>query len=200
MKPMLILFDLGGVLFEYKKFLTTFSKEQKVDRDLILHTLGRYAKEANVGKITLRDVYLKCIEENDLKSDKNYDIELSWVKDLVKIETSYNFICEVSKKYDVGLLSNIFKHFVPLIIERNIIPNIEYKYKFLSCDIGLKKPDAEIYEHVNKKTALEPGKILFIDDFEENIQAAREHGWQTHLFSTEKPKDSVNTLSTKLFQ
>ena len=197
--PELILFDLGGVLFEYRNFFNTAAKELKIERNVILHTLGEYALEANLGKITLHEIYLKCIEENGFDIDKNYDITLSYVRDLERIVPSYNFLIRLSKKYNIGLLSNIFKGFVPLIIEREIIPNIDYKYKFLSCDIGLKKPDNEIYEYVNTKTGLNPNKIFFVDDYEENTEAARKHGWQVNTFLRETPEQSIEVLTKQLF-
>ena len=194
-KPKLVLFDLGGVLFDYSNFLNTCAREQKIDRNSLLKTLGRHAKEATLGKITLQDVYIKFIEENNLNADKSYDVDLSWIRDLVKIEPSYKFLNEISTKYYVGLLSNIFKRHVPLIMERDIIPDIEYSYVFLSCDIGMKKPDDEIYEYVMITTGLNPQEIFYIDDFEENVETAEKYGWQTHLFLTNSPEKSIEILT-----
>ena len=48
----------------------------------------------------------------------------------------------------------------------------------------MRKPDPAIYEAVEKDCCLAPHSLLFADDRDENIEAARARGWQTHLFET----------------
>jgi putative hydrolase of the HAD superfamily len=47
---------------------------------------------------------------------------------------------------------------------------------FLSSSIGLRKPDAEAYDHVVKAIGVPAQRIVFFDDLAENIGAARERG------------------------
>jgi HAD superfamily hydrolase (TIGR01509 family) len=49
--------------------------------------------------------------------------------------------------------------------------------KFLSYQIGAYKPEPAIYEHVEATTGLPGTAILFFDDVEANVQAARARGW-----------------------
>lgn len=51
---------------------------------------------------------------------------------------------------------------------------------FLSQELGLVKPDAAIYEHVQSALAVDPASIVFFDDLEENVAAAVTLGWQAH--------------------
>ncbi len=44
----------------------------------------------------------------------------------------------------------------------------------------MRKPDARIYEHVERVSGLAPGRIVFFDDLAENIAAARARGWNAH--------------------
>lgn len=48
----------------------------------------------------------------------------------------------------------------------------------VSCDIGIIKPDPRIYQHLCDQFSLEPSECIFIDDMPENIEAARQCGWQ----------------------
>ena len=47
----------------------------------------------------------------------------------------------------------------------------------------LAKPDPAVYALAQQRFGHEPGAILFIDDREDNIAAARACGWQGHLFT-----------------
>jgi putative hydrolase of the HAD superfamily len=53
----------------------------------------------------------------------------------------------------------------------------------LSCDVGMIKPERKIYELCLGRAAAPPGACLFVDDIEKNLEAARELGIKTHLFS-----------------
>jgi 2-haloacid dehalogenase len=55
---------------------------------------------------------------------------------------------------------------------------------YISGHIGVTKPDPEIYRIVEARSGLDPDALLFTDDREENIAAARSRGWQTHLFES----------------
>jgi glucose-1-phosphatase len=47
---------------------------------------------------------------------------------------------------------------------------------FLSSSIGLRKPDAEAYDHVVKAIGIPAHRIVFFDDLAENINGARARG------------------------
>lgn len=52
----------------------------------------------------------------------------------------------------------------------------------VSGDIGLLKPDREIYDRHAADFGLDPAKTVFIDDTEKNVQGARLAGWQALWF------------------
>ena len=58
----------------------------------------------------------------------------------------------------------------------------EFDRRFISGHLGVTKPDPRIYEIVEEETGLAPDTVLFADDREENLDAARARGWGTHLF------------------
>ena len=47
---------------------------------------------------------------------------------------------------------------------------------FLSSTIGLRKPDAEAYDHVVQAIGVPAERIVFFDDLDENVRGARERG------------------------
>jgi len=53
------------------------------------------------------------------------------------------------------------------------------EHKFASHLIGVCKPKAAAYEHVESHTNIDPKKILFFDDLEDNVNAAAWQDWKT---------------------
>ena len=83
---------------------------------------------------------------------------------------------------EIGLLSNITPDL------EDIVPDIVDKDKcFLSYEMGLIKPDPEIYKLVIQKLKAQPQEILFIDDKPQNIEAAQELGINGIVFN----KDTI---------
>ena len=58
----------------------------------------------------------------------------------------------------------------------------EFDRDYVSGQMRVIKPDPEIYEILERDSAIEPGKLLFTDDRTDNIAMAASRGWQTHLF------------------
>jgi 2-haloacid dehalogenase len=59
----------------------------------------------------------------------------------------------------------------------------EFDRYFISGKLGHVKPYNRIYEIVEEDSAIEPDRLLFADDREDNIAMARARGWKTHLFT-----------------
>ena len=51
-----------------------------------------------------------------------------------------------------------------------------FREMFLSSSIGLRKPDAEAYDHVVRAIGVPAARIVFFDDLAENIEGARARG------------------------
>ena len=62
---------------------------------------------------------------------------------------------------------------------------------FLSHEIGLVKPDAEIFEHVVEELACRAAEILFFDDNALNVDAARSVGLDAHKVEGVGPTHSL---------
>ncbi|MFC4638909.1 HAD family hydrolase [Deinococcus hohokamensis] len=54
---------------------------------------------------------------------------------------------------------------------------------FASCEVGHRKPSPEYYAEVTRRLHLPPEQIVFWDDAPENVTAARDFGWQAHLYT-----------------
>jgi glucose-1-phosphatase len=66
---------------------------------------------------------------------------------------------------------------------------------FLSSTIGLRKPDADAYDHVVKAIGVPAQRIVFFDDLMENVKGARDMGMTAvHVTSTSDVADALAAL------
>jgi len=66
------------------------------------------------------------------------------------------------------------------------------------AEIKLIKPEKEIFDYALEKTSLSPNEILFIDDSEVNVVAAESFGWNSVLFNTQEPLESIKKIRNDL--
>jgi putative hydrolase of the HAD superfamily len=55
----------------------------------------------------------------------------------------------------------------------------------VSCEIGVRKPDAEMFNHVTERLGVDPGSVVLVDDFEGNVDGARRAGWHGILVGSD---------------
>ena len=103
-------------------------------------------------------------------------------------EDRLEILRKASQNFNTYLLSNtnaIHKEFYYRKLQSEFhINGLEslFKKAYFSHELGLRKPDEDIFLHVLSDTGIRPEETVFIDDFIENIQTARKLGIQTiHL-------------------
>ena len=91
-----------------------------------------------------------------------------------------------ARGYRMALLTNNVREWQPLW--RTMLPVDEiFQVLVDSGFVGMRKPDAEIYELTLERLGLPSGACLFVDDTEVNCDAARELGMTTvHFRETEQ--------------
>ena len=84
-----------------------------------------------------------------------------------------------NKGYQLALLSNTNEHHFHCYVDecRDLFDQLDYL--FLSFEMGMRKPDAEIYETALKEAGWEAAETLFFDDSSKNIEGAKGIGLQT---------------------
>ncbi len=103
-----------------------------------------------------------------------YEEELSSVKYYKEV---VDYAHSLKNRCKIAVLSNL----MPFDKKRidNQYDLDEFDYVYLSFEIGLKKPDKQIYEYVLNDLKIDANDILFIDDDTDNISIAKECGWNT---------------------
>lgn len=99
-----------------------------------------------------------------------------------------DYIRELKQKYRIAMLSNAPSDARTAISGKWHMDDA-FHLIILSAEVGLMKPDPAIYELTLERLGFEPHETVFIDDFSENIKAARQLGMHTILF-----KNSEQTI------
>ena len=193
-----LIFDFGDIFVNLDKPATYRELEKHGIKELpegIRHKNLEYEK----GLISSEEFINSYKTEFDLEPDQ---IINSWNAILINFpEYRFNFIRKLSeeKKYQLILLSNTNEIHIDWIIKN--VPFFEnfkncFDAFYLSHEINLRKPDANIYEFVLEKHKLRPETCLFIDDTKENTEAASAMGIQIWNLNPSK-EDIINLFTIK---
>ncbi|MFE0156674.1 HAD family hydrolase [Nonomuraea sp. NPDC059007] len=82
----------------------------------------------------------------------------------------------------LGLLSNIIEDLVPVWERTDWLRR--FAARTFSCRIGVAKPDPRAYEVAAGQLGVPMERILFLDDSEANVRAAREVGMGAEVFTS----------------
>jgi len=73
------------------------------------------------------------------------------------------------------------------------------QHRHASHLLGLCKPDHAIFREFERRTGLPPGRIIYFDDLQANVDAARAGGWNAHLVNhAADPIADARTVLTQL--
>ena len=195
-----LIFDLGGVIvdLDLAKCIQNF-------KDLGLENIEQYLsnfgqkdffmqfEKGQIGIPAFRNEIRKLagIELTDAQIDK------AWCSFLTQIPfEKLHLLSELKKKYRLLLLSNTN----PLHIETAVAAEFSKTGKtmqdffdkcYLSYEMGMVKPDVEIFEALLTDAQVKAEECLFLDDGKKNIDTAAALGIQTYWV---KPNENLNFL------
>ncbi len=109
----------------------------------------------------------------------------------------YETLATLQQQYSLYVLSNtndIHIDWVRQHVAAAGYPDFEtrfFKKRFYSQRLGALKPEPAIYEQVEKHVQETPDQLLFIDDLQPNVEAARARGWQAVWLEPGRPVEEV---------
>ena len=191
MKFKAVIFDFGNVIIniEFQRIYQTFAKftskpiayiEKRITEDQIFrrYESGQFTDEE------FREVMRQTL--GFPLSD--HEVDTAWNAILLDIPTDrIDLIHKIRQKYPVFLLSNTNN--IHITASNNYLKkthginslDILFDRLFLSYEMGMWKPDTEIYYEVLRSINLEPKEVVFFDDNLQNIESAKAIGMQTIL-------------------
>ena len=187
-----IVFDLGGVVFarDPRKFEPEFIKFFSY---ILLPQMPRFWEEYDRGVVSYEQVVTDLADYNNCDrelADKNLRRSILTQEEIV---TTKALVADLKAAgYKLYVLSNMSLEFIEFLRKTEV-----YKYfdgEVVSCEEHVVKPDAEIYRRLVERYGLDVSETLFIDDRKENVEAARNEGWEGFNFNPRNPEESCATL------
>lgn len=195
MKPRAVVFDLGKVLlhFDWMRAASKLATRSSVSAADMLATLGYTDTviQYELGAISSREFFEHA--RTALQYTGTYDDFTPMFSDI------FSEIPEI-----IGVHRELRQRGVPTFIFSNTnelaANHVRANYPFfadftgyvLSFEHGAMKPDARLYEVVERMSGHRGAELLYIDDLPKNIEAGQARGWQVIL--QENPAKTVAAI------
>jgi putative hydrolase of the HAD superfamily len=171
-----LLFDLGGVLIDFAGFQELgrllpggVSRDEVRERWISSLSVQRFERAEITPQQFARGVVREL--ELDLSPDEFIREFVEWARGLYPGARA--LLDRLQDSYCLACLSNSNELHTP--IHRRSIEPLMDRYYF-SDELGLVKPDPEVFTHVIRDLDVPPERIAFFDDTPVNVEAAREVG------------------------
>lgn len=93
-----------------------------------------------------------------------------------------NYVKELRQNYQIACLSNGSHEWTIAIINDHGLAHL-FDEVVLSADIGIVKPNPEVYAYTLEKLGIKTSEAIFVDDRKVNVDAAEACGIRSLLFS-----------------
>lgn len=196
---------IKNLIFDFGDVFINLDKEGAMERALNLFGMDTLSDEIHAINalyeqgLMSTDEFLEFYLDNFPNLDRD-EVMGTWnfiLRDFPNHRLEYVQRLAADKKFKLILLSNTNDLHINWVKE-NVGFYEEFKSTFdafyLSHEIQLRKPNANIYEFVLKKNNIKAEESLFIDDTEENILSAAKLG--IHTWHINPETDDITSLFT----
>lgn len=197
---------INTIIFDFGDVFINLDKQATIDS---LKNLGLTHWNEDLDQLNLQFEKGKISRENFLLGIQKHipnasidEILVAWNAVLLDFPLyRLEFLQNLSKKYRLFLLSNTDAIHIETFEQESGVSFYSDFYQcfekiYFSFEIGMRKPDAEIYKCVLNKHELSAKRTLFIDDKKENTDAALALGFQVWNLQVGK-EDVVDLFSKK---
>lgn len=201
MKIRAIIWDLGGVILrtENPQPREILARELHLTREELEYLVfaSPTGIEAQLGKIPPGELWRFVLEEVGLPlANKDHFQERFWGGDILDREL-VKYIRELREQYKTGILSNAWSDLRHMLTEVWKISDA-FDHITISAELGIMKPDPEIYRHAVEGLNVKPQQAVFIDDFTRNVEAAKAFGMHAiHFKNREQALNDFRELLAK---
>ena len=179
-----ICFDADGVVvYPQMQFSKYLKEEHGISPEMTRSFFHGVFNDCLIGKANLSDVLPTYLQEWNWKSSVEEFIATWLQRDHVIDVRLLNAIQRLRQNGAICCLTTSQERNRAEYMKTKMGFQDAFDYLFFSCEIGWQKPEQAYYQYVEKMLDLEKESILFWDDFEKNVKAAREVGWNAELYT-----------------
>jgi epoxide hydrolase-like predicted phosphatase len=191
-----VIFDFGGVLVRMVDDHPRLRLAEQLGIPLSkldnLVFFSDSAQKASRGEITV-SMHWEAVREalGIQPEDMPGFLEQYWSADDVNWQL-LDYIRKLHRHYRVGLLSNAWDDLRQTMHVRWNIVGL-FDELIISAEVKMVKPNPRIFHLAVERLGVQPAEAVFIDDIEENVEAARREGLFAIRFQdTQKTLDELN--------
>ena len=191
-----VIFDIGGVFsrFENRPNLQTWAQNCKLEPDALGEMIfGPAAEDAYTGRTPEGQHWQNIGQKLGLNLEQSNQLRLGIYGDFVWDLGLLEYARALRPRYKTAVLSSAFSNVRTEIagwVNETIFDTLVY-----SAEVGLNKPDAEIYRCALSRLEVPAEYSVFIDDRPENVEGARAVGMMGILFSSsEQLRRDLNAM------
>ena len=179
-KPVLLL-DLGGVLADLGDPVGAFGLEMSAAEFWPRWVNSPSVRAFETGRMQAEEFCARVADELGYTGREPFEQRFqSW--QLRLFDGFDEFIDRAAADYRIALLSNTNEVHWKQVTSHSAAFG-RFEHTFLSFETGYFKPDDEVFHHVLHTLNVRPGDVLFFDDSQRNIGAARALGIDAHCVS-----------------
>ena len=172
--PRLVVFDVGGVLVRLDHGAREAYLRPTSEGSLDLPALAATNRQFRLGEIGA-DTYIERISRIYAVSRRAVEqAEAAFLAGVFPDMAAY--VRRLRQHVSVVCLSNTQILHWQAILDHWLGPDF-FDACYLSHEMGMEKPQADIYTELARREGVSGAEIVFIDDTPENIEAAKEAGW-----------------------
>lgn len=196
-----VYFDVGGVvLFDYSgtnKWIemqrglgVTSAQESKFEE-----IWSRYSDEICLSRDV--EVYVPLLrKELALNIPQDYSMIQDFVTRYDPNPSIWPVIKQIHQTTKIGLLTNMYPGLLDGIYGRgDLILSDDWDVTVDSSVVGAQKPDPKIFQIAQSLVDCPPGEILFVENQQRHLDAAKNLGWQTFLYDSSHSGRSSQDLA-----
>jgi putative hydrolase of the HAD superfamily len=186
-----IIFDLGGVIInlDLQRTITEFNKISNVPFEELYSQSKQISlfNDFDKGLISDYDFFMQLKKEiRHTGSDE--ELLKAWNSMLLDVpQKRLDLLVKVKQKYNTYLLSNTCEPHIAAfesdLYQTHGVKNFNdyFDKVYYSCRMGMRKPDAEIFQRVLDENELKAEETVFIDDSEQHVKGAGTVGIKAYL-------------------
>jgi putative hydrolase of the HAD superfamily len=194
-----IIFDWGGVFIAPRQ-VSPSTRQLEKNLDIPESALSKllydndYWMKAQIGEIRDEEFWRLSLQQFDILDDKGIAEfkEKLFSGERVQLRLGMiNVVKQLKRHYTLALLTNADDVFRPLLQTKFHVDQL-FDHIIISAEVGIAKPDIEIFWRTCQIVNARPAECIFIDDSLANVQSAKSIGMYSIQYLNSRYKKTIS--------
>jgi len=184
-----VYFDVNGCLVRfYQRASARVAEDHGLAPEIVEMAYLHFNDEICRGTMTMKDFNAAVAGRLGIK-------ELDWAHYYLEasepLHAMHETLTWAAEHYRVGLLTNIMPGMLEQLLEMGKVPKLPYDAIIDSSQVGMIKPELNIFVRAAEEAGTPADEILLIDDTQANLVAAEKLNWRGVWFDYARPEESA---------